>query len=405
MNNKVGQLFKRMKFGKKALFVALVSALFLTSFTSCFISGMLNPALKVEESAEYVADIAKNHTKNGKYAALLVEPNDRTNKKLIDTGTELYSLYAVFRENIASFASTVNADHTYDVRFKDIETDNLSYLYVTSGFNSVAYHGHYKHEYYPLELMFMRVKDEEVWQKPSFGSLLYISQAQANKFLDLEGLEHSLENYKSLLKKRIFLTTNGVDKEWQIEDIYLQQNYFYEAVTECAGEFVFAYSSDGFSQGPKKQSMYFLSSYAFRNSFYFDYASSLYPQSDFDYKISTFNFKDNFVVDYSRIVFSASSLDSVGSTLVLIFGTLFALSSFIIIFIFIPDLKWWHHLIFGASAIAPYLFFKLLYAITGKVMLFSSFSTKANLIMMLAVFLIYVIILFVKKRKIYAKGQ
>jgi len=394
-----------MKFGKKALFVALVSALFLTSFASCFISGMFNPALKVEESAEYVADIAKNHTKNGKYAALLVEPNDRTNKKLIDTGTELYSLYAVFRENIASFASTVNADHNYDVRFKDIETDNLSYLYVTSGFNSVAYHGHYKHEYYPLELMFMRVKDEEVWQKPSFGSLLYISQAQANKFLDLEGLEHSLENYKSLLKKRIFLTTNGVDKEWQIEDIYLQQNYFYEAVTECAGEFVFAYSSDGFSQGPKKQSMYFLSSYAFRNSFYFDYASSLYPQSDFDYKISTFNFKDNFVVDYSRIVFSASSLDSVGSTLVLIFGTLFALSSFIIIFIFIPDLKWWHHLIFGASAIAPYLFFKLLYAITGKVMLFSSFSTKANLIMMLAVFLIYVIILFVKKRKIYAKEQ
>ncbi len=404
MLGKVRLLFKKIHTDKKILFTSLASFLFVVSFSLCFISGSINPALKTEETAEYVADVAKNHTKNGMYAALLVEPNENTEKKLIDTGTELYSLYGVFRENIASFASTVNADHGYDVRFKDIETSNLSYVYVTSGFNTVAYHGHYKHEYYPLELMFMREKDPQVWGQSNFNSLLYISQTQADKFLDLKGMEHNEENYKGLLKTRIFLTTNGIEKEWQIEDIYLEQNYFYDAVNECAGEFVFAWSSDAFLQGPKKQSMYFLSPYAFRNSFYFDYATTLYPQSDFVYKINEYNFIDNFKIDDSRLIFSNDSKDSIGSSLLLVLGILLVLSGFAVIYLFIPDLKWWHHLLFGSSVIVPYLIFKIVFLISGNPLLFSTFSTKVNLIMLFCSILVYVIILFIKKRKTYVGG-
>ena len=179
---------------------------FLISFSCCFISGAVNPSVKVEETAEYIAQIAKGHTKNKKYAPLIVEPNDKTEKKLIDSGRELYSLYGVFRENIASFASMVNADHTHSVKFKDIDTDDLSFLYVTSGFNTVEYHNHYKHEDYPLEVMFNRIADPAIWQKPSFGSLLYISQSQANKFLDAENLDHTTENYKSLIKKHVLMS-------------------------------------------------------------------------------------------------------------------------------------------------------------------------------------------------------
>ena len=401
---KVRLLFKRNHTDKKILLTLLSSFLFVVSFSLCFISGSVNPALKTEETAEYVANIAKNHTKNGMYAALLVEPNDNTEKKLIDTGTELYSLYGVFRENIASFASTVNADHVYDVRFKDIETNNLSYVYVTSGFNTVSYHGHYKHEYYPLELMFMRDKDHEVWGQSNFNSLLYISQTQADKLLDSKGMEHNEENYKSLLKTRIFLTTNGIEKEWQIEDIYLEQNYFYDAVSECAGEFVFAWSSDAFLQGPKKQSMYFLSSYAFRNSFYFDYATTLYPQSDFVYKINEYNLINNFKIDDSRLIFSNDSKDSVGSSLILVLGIVLVLSDFVVIYLFITDLKWWHHFLFGSSAIVPYLIFKIVFLISGNPLLFSTFSTKVNLIMLLCSILVYVVILFIKKRKTYVGG-
>lgn len=388
----------------KSLFAIIVAVLFLLSFSSCFISGIFNPAIKTEETAEYIADVVKNHTRKGTYAALLVEPKSSTEKKLIDTGTELYSLYGVFRENIASYVSTVNADHTHDVRFKDIQSENLSYVYVTSGFNSVAYHGHYKHEYYPLELMFNREKDPEVWQQKNFSSLLYISQSQADKFLDLNGMEHNETNYKSLLKTRIMLTTNGVEKEWQIEDIYLQQNYFYEAVTECAGEFVFAWSLDAFLQGPKKQSLYFLSSYSFRNSFYFDYATALYPQSDFEYKISDFNFTDDFKLDAKRLFFSSDSNTPLLSTLVLVFGIILVSSGLAIIYFVLPDLKWWHHFVFATSALLPYLSFKILHKITSRILFFSTVATNANLIMLLTTIFVYSVIVLLKKKKIYAKS-
>lgn len=405
MFEKLNKAIKKIVSNKKILFTTLVSVLFLASFSLCFVSGACSPSVKTEKTAEYVANIATNHTKNGLYTALIVEPNDKTEKKLIDTGTELYSLYGVFKENIASYASTVNADHTYDIRFRDIETSNLSYLYVTSGFNSVPYHGHYKHEYYPLELMFMREKDPEIWGKSNFDSLLYISQTQANKLLDLKGLEHTTDNYKNLLKTRIFLTTNGVEKEWQIEDIYLEQNYFYEAVNECAGEFVFAWSSNAFLKGPKKQSLYFLSPYAFRNSFYFEYATTLYPQSDFDYKISDFNFTDNFKVDNSKLVFSINSNDAIGSTLILVLGITLAMSNFVIIYFLLPEIRWWNHLIFGFSMIAPYLVFKLIFKLTGDVVCFSAFSTNANMIMLLSTIFVYLVVLLLKRRKANASNQ
>ncbi|MCR4661090.1 MAG: hypothetical protein K5765_03690 [Clostridia bacterium] len=354
----------------------------------------MNSKTKVEQTAEFVANVVKNNTKNGKYAALLVEPNEKTDKNLIDTNLELYNLYGVFRENIASYVSTVNADHQYDVRFKSISTNNLSYVYVTSGFNTVPYHGHFKHEYYPLELMFKRDK-----LNPSFNSLIYISQSQADKFLDLDGLEHSTENYQSLLNTKVVLRTNGVEKEWQIEDIYLEQNYFYDAVTECAGEFVFAWSSDAFLKGPKKQSLYFLSSYSFRNLFYFDYATSLYPQSDFDYKVSDYNFIDGYKIDTSRLVFSTNSHDQIGSFLVLSFGILLDVSNLIAVYFLLPNIKWWYHIAFGISTITPYLVFKLIYLMTGNIALFSSFATTANMIMLLSTIFLYVIIVLLKKRK------
>lgn len=398
------QIFRRIARRKTPFFTTLISIIFVVSFSFCFISGSINPSVRVEQSAEYVANVAKTHTKNGQYAALLVEPNKKTDKKLIDTGIELYSLYGIFRENIASFVSTVNADHLYDVRFKDIDSNNLSYVYVTSGFNSVPYHGHYKHEYYPLELMFNREKDPESWDHKSFSHLLYISQTQADRFLDNDGLEHTTENYQSLLKKRIFLTTDGVEREWQIEDIYLQQNYFYDAVTECAGEFVFAWSPEAFLQGPKKQSLYFLSSYAFRNSFYFNYATSLYPQSDFDYKISNFNFIDDYQIDSSRLVFSVDNQSSIGSSFVLAVGILFLILDLALVYFALPEIKWWHHLLFAASAVTPYLFFKLLYLIANNTALFSSFATTSNMIIMLCAVFIYAIIVLLRKRKTNAIG-
>ncbi len=399
---KVKKLLRKIISNKNILFSFLSSLFFVCCFTLCFVSGVVNPSIKTEETAEYIANVSKNHTKNGMYTALLVEPNDSTSKKLIDTGTELYSLYGVFRENIASYASTVNADHQYDVRFRDIESTNLSYVYVTSGFNSVPYHGHYLHEYYHLELMFMREKDPEVWGKKNFSSLLYISQTQADKFLDLKGLDHTEENYKSLLKTRIFLTTNGQEKEWQIEDIYLEQNYFYDAVTECAGEFVFAFSSDAFLNGPKKQSMYFLSSYAFRNSFYFEYTTSLYPQSDFDYKINNFNFIDDYKIDESRLIFKNNSESSMGSLMTLVLAIILGLCGILMVYMFLPNLKWWHHILFAISSLLPYLFFKFLYSLSGNIALFSAYSTKVNLIILLCAIVAYIVILFIKKRKEYA---
>lgn len=388
------KLFQIKESNKVKIFITLISVLFLISFSFCFISGSMNSKTKVEQTAEYVANVVKNHTKNGKYAALLVEPNEKTDKNLIDTGLELYNLYGVFRENIASYVSTVNADHQYDVRFKSISTSNLSYVYVTSGFNTVPYHGHFKHEYYPLELMFKRDK-----MNPGFNSLIYISQSQADKILDLDGLEHSTENYQSLLNTKVVLTTNGAEKEWQIEDIYLEQNYFYDAVTECAGEFVFAWSSDAFLKGPKKQSLYFLSSYSFRNLFYFDYATALYPQSDFNYKVSDYNFLDEYKIDASMLIFSTNSQDQIGSFLILSFGILLVVSNLIIVYFLLSNIKWWYHIVFGISAITPYLVFKLIYLITGSITFFSIFATTANMIILLIAIFLYVIIVLMKKRK------
>lgn len=381
----------------KAIFPVVLCVIFIVSFSCCFVSGAINPSVKVEETAEYVAEIAQNHTKNKKYASLLVEPNDKTDKKLIDSGLELYSLYGVFRENIASFASVVNADHAHNVKFKDIETEDLSYLYVTSGFNTVEYHGHYKHEYYPLEVMFNRNGDPEIWGKKNFASLIYLSQSQANKFLDLENLEHTEQNYKTLIKKRICMNIDGVEKEWQIEDIYYETNYFYDAVRECAGEFVFAFSADGFS-GMKKQSMYFLSAYTFRNSFYFDYATNLYPTDAFTYRINNLNFIDDYKVDESKLVFSIDSKEAVGSYLVLFFGILMLVIGLALIFIAPLKIKWWHHVVFSLSSLSPYLLFKLLYILTKRVIIFSTFATNANIIMLIAAIVGYVAVILFRRK-------
>ena len=165
MANRISNIFKKIGGSKNVLFTVLSSFLFLLSFSLCFVSGMFNPEIKTEESAEYIADVVEKHTEKRKYAALLVDPKDSKKLNLIDTGKELYDLYAVFGKSIASFAGTINADHTQEVHFKDIETNNLSFLYTSESFGSKPYHNRYIHEYYPLELMFNTELDKKVWQQ------------------------------------------------------------------------------------------------------------------------------------------------------------------------------------------------------------------------------------------------
>lgn len=382
---------------KKSTLISTV-CLLVASLSLLFPAGSLKSSVAIERTSEYIADIAQNDTKSGKYVSLMIEPNDSTDEKIRNSYYEFHSLYAVFREGLATYVGTANADkseNTIRIKGSSDET-NFSFLNVDSGFGVKEYYKDeegnmvYKQEFYPLELMFYSNHP----MIPEAFSFLYISKSRATEILDEKKLEHTRENYHSLLNQLITLEINGVDYVFAIDNIYLEQNYFYDALNETIGEFFLG--GQKYPPEIKRQAMFFLRNYAYQNKYFIEYASSIYPEKDFNYKLLDYNFTNEIRIDENRLVFSATPKADAAAIMITFLSALLLLLAIAFVALGSFDFSIMNHLLVFGSLFLPYVIFWFTHFFTKDPLLFSNYSTTCSIWFMLVFIGCYLILFLIK---------
>ena len=398
-------LVNKIKKNKKINLVILLCSIFV-SLSLLFPAGLLSGSTKIEQTADYLADVAQNHTQNGLYSGLIVEPNDSTDKEITNSVKEFRYLYGIFKERLATYVSTMNATHTHEVHLTQVDSEiNFSFLHNDSGNSYKEYNGHYKHEVYPLELMLpadhiKKGGKEELPSGEQYTGFIYISETRARELMPVKGITYDEDNpynsYKKLLGKYVTVEIDSKEYFYWIESVYLQDNYFSRAINEVVGEFIFcsAYPSNVF----KKQALFFLRNYSFQNKFYIDYLSKNYAHSDFNYHLLRYNIEDNFTIDESKLVFYSESSDA-GSVVLVVFSVLLALIGLVTFYISDFNKTLMYHLLVGAALLSPYLIFLIIHFVSKSVLLFSSFSTIWEFGVVLFFVLCYILILLIKRDK------
>ena len=397
MKNRLKLTFNNLFYNKKTNIITILCLVFCSMFM-LFPAGAMHSSTIIENTSEYIANVAENHTKSGKYLGLLIEPS-KDDKKVNNPYYEFHSLYAIFREGMATYAGVANADRTHSVTITDIgDGINYSFLSVDTGFGVKEYYRNdegemvYKQEFYPLELMFYSNHPMIIGSY----SFIYISQSKADALLDKNGLEHTRINYQSLLNTLVNVNIDGVEYKFAIDNIYLEHNYFYEALHEVIGDFILG--GQKYPNNIKRQGLFFLRNYFFQNKYFIEYATTLYSASDFSFSLLERNLVDNYNIDYSKVVFTINNKNVI-STIFLIFSILLLLVSLCLICFGIYEFNIYHHLLTGGVLLGPYFIFWFIHLISKNAIWFSSFAVSSELWVALAFIIIYLFLLFYKKGK------
>lgn len=390
MIKEVIRKIKEMTFLKQTFLI--VGVLFF-SFSCLFPAGGFNKLTENEYLAEYASNIVNDHTKSKEYASLIVESKDSNKYQPLPTEIEFHNLFGVFGENKANYVGAVNADKRHSIFFKDILEDvNLSFIYIqNAGFNNVEYNGAWKHEYYPLQLMF---KGKHFFEDAF--SFLYISQSQADLFLNKLGLEKNESNYESLIGTKIVILFDNIEYVWAIANIYLETNYFYDAIYDVMGNFVFGYNK--YPNGINKQALYFLREHNFQNKYYFTYVKSQYPMENYSYKIGTYNIFDNFEVNNDLLI-KAPFVNNTVSCLLFAFSIIGIVLSCVFMYLVRYPKKIINIFPLLAGLLVPYLIFYLIYFIKHNIFVFSYLSLSFYIILVLLVSSFFLIVFILNRRK------
>lgn len=408
------------------------------SFSLIFPAGLLSNETKDEICAEYYSQIASKHTIGGgdkKLSGLIVEPKpDHGASMMYDTQTEINNIWGAFKGENASFAPVINANKEVNIRFSGEEgvkfsTSNLSILYSSVGDSTEGYHYKkiyneetHKEEMVPIDYKFQCSPLATMFSSSRSGMqsqiYIYISQKQAENKLKADGVEIINEDtLRSLLNTTVDIDFNGELRTCIIHNIYLDNfkheykfpnsdkkyNYYYGTdVGTILGDFIFisiyAFQSGVFPQSLVKQGMYFMSEYAYRNKFYFEYARDCYSPADYSFKYATANLKSGFVPDdiiLQKAVNAGGS--NVGCALLTTLLSLMFAANLIFIFLFRLFTSPLSLTLIGVSSIVPYLLFRLIFAITKSVSIFSSYSTILNLVLLIILAIsMFVLVLFTK---------
>ncbi len=386
---------------KPSLNLLLVCLLTFGGLFFIFPAGAIHTSAAIEDTSEYLADVVAKHTVNGKYVGMVVEPRDGSDKKINNPYTEFHFLYGIFREGLATYIGSANADKSHNISIKDLEDDtNFSILNVDSGFGVKEYYidettGEmvYKQEFYPLELMFY--SNHPII--PGSYSFLYISQKKADILLDKKGLEHNRDNYYSLLNSLITVDIDGTEYIFAIDNIYFENNYFTKAINEVMGDFLLAGAK--LPNTLKKQALFFLRNYSYQNKYYIEYSSSLYSEQFFNYKILNYNFNKGFQINENRLVFSNTRGIDALAVVLIIFSVLMLAGSIVLLLLAKYKSKTYYYIIIGAISLIPYIFFWIIHAISGSVLFFSNLATACEMWILLTYVIALFVVFWIKKSK------
>lgn len=367
----IGKHVKKMCKGKQLI----AGILFLVSMFLIFPSGILLTSTKFEQYGLNAANFAKNNTTNGDYISLLVTSNE--SQKMPTGFFEAHEMNGIFRGDNFNFSTTVNSDKKQKIRIPELSDDiNFSVLYANT-FSNREYEDHYRHEYYPLELMF---KGDHSVDKSDY-SFCYISTSQADILLEKMSLEKNIDNYQKLIRTKIDIEYDGIACNYSIANIYLEVNSFYTGLKSTMENFVVTYSKhpDNFKQAYN----YYLNTQSFQNTYLLKRIASIYDATTYSISLSYVNITNSFdsqtITDFFNVG-NAKSYEPLSIIFIVITFLIFIASIAIFfikkIIIGIEDI-----FLYASFGLLPHLLFRLIYVFTQSVYCFSSFSTVSFFVM------------------------
>lgn len=362
------------------------------------LAGGLSSSMFYETCSNYVANIVNSDAVNGDYLSLIAESDDEENHPLIASYSEFLATYGIFSESIATYASTINADKQHMIVAKEIsESTNLSVLYANA-FSNIEYNGHWKHEYYPIELMY---KGDHA--RGDAYAFCYLSQSQADVLLTARGYEKgedgnfSDEDYSSLIATQTVFVFDGTEYTFHIGNIYYETNYYYEALNSVMGDFVMCWTRS--PSGFEKQGLYFMDRYQFHNEYYMKHINESYNLDNYRFRVNNNNvagsFDENAVLSFYNEKQSDNGFKTSTMWMLFVLGGCFASVSLILIKHWLIMKKVKNILILMPFSLCPYLFFKLIFVLTQNVYLFSTAGMVFNSLVLVAFFVIYFVLFLI----------
>lgn len=390
-------------FNKSSISILIVSLVFLSS---SIVTGMFASKTKIEETSHYIASVVE--TKVPTQDLLAITLQRESSGSMPDSYQQFRQLYGSFRQTRITFTSGFNLTGEENISIDEIDPDKnkLASIFLGPVFKSIEYHGHYKHDLYPVELMFpLKEYDphDPVYQK------IFISTKQAHDLLEARHIpkeekdDYSRQQYETLMDTILPITVNGILYDCTIKNIYYPDTYYVEGIYNTIGECIF--TSYQFPGNLPMQNAYFMSKYDFENRFFMEYINNLYNKTEYRAKCAKQNLTSLPDEDHILSFFYGNNKNNVALEIIFILFSVGLL--FVEIFLIYNETKKYFVEFLTLQivvAFVPYLLFLLLYTITGNIFLFSEFGLKFNAILM-SIYIVSSLIIFVIKRHQYNKKK
>ena len=368
--------------------------------TLSFVGGMFSEETRMEKIAEYATKVVNRNTDKKKYCAITVgKTND--SGPILNSDDEFHNLYGTFRQTKVTFASVMNVDKARNIFIKNNDhliSDNLSALYV-GPVGAIKYNGHYKHYTYPVEIMF---PDEKLYDICRY--VVYISQTHADRLLESKGIQknnnlYSDEQYQSLLKTLIDVSIDGKPNTFIIQNIYFEQNYYQQGLSDVMGDFVMVSYYMPENLRDEQQNVYFMSEYDYQNKYFMEYINKAYSNKKYSVKVNHYNIKGNIDDDYLLSFYYGSKNGNFDwlSAIIMVLSVASVAFSLLLFALSNKKIKPIKYVIYGVCLFGPYLSFYLLYSITNNVIFLSRTATRMYTILSLIYVASYIIVCLIKK--------
>ena len=391
----------------------IVPALAFVGFLLTFVSGFFASKTHFEKVSEYAASVTVNNTANKKFCCLTAERKDKS-VSLPDPETEFRSLYGVFAQRKITFSSVINPDKAHDIRIGDSLTNNLSAFYV-GPVGSMVYedsdgNSRIRHHVYPIELMFE--DDKEYEKKTSTNFYAYISQSQADIVLEkIYGEEkeestgkYSIESYKKLLLQNVPFTVDGGVHDFAILNIYYEENYYYEGLSEVVGDFIMTSYTFPNDLRNERKNLYYLNDNSYQNRYFMEYIRNVYDESKYNIKVNHFNIIGEIDDDYLVSFFNENERgvsNTASNLLAVLSGTILLVALFMHGYSNLKIERIGKSFTFLCLIVSliPYLLFKLIFRLTNNVIFMSEAGSKLNCIYLIIYISVMLFSFFIIRKK------
>lgn len=346
--------------------------LLIVSFSLPFFAGKYSGYAKKEELANYVAERVKDSSNDGKTMGFTVTAINDGGQVPRDED-EFLKLYGLFGTYKATFGCGFNFHKDNTIHIDEINSQtNYSVVY-TGPDMSMEYYDHYKHWYYPFELMF---ETERMYDISPY--MIYLSQSQADLYLTNKGVYpnedsgFSKSDYETIIKNVFTISVNGIDYKCVICNIFYEKNYYYQTFKELLGDYLLC--AYGFPGGLSKSNAYFFRDKPYENMYFIDYINSTYAEKKYEVKLIENNLTQSFDYDYVNS-FYYEDFDNKKTQLYLFIVlsiVLVTLSS--ILFLILAGNRICYLLSSIFSSLMCYLLFFVYSSVKHSVLFFSNFS-------------------------------